>query len=111
MPVPELERRASSTSPGASKTSLPYPSFSKAHSKEAVGSRDNVANPRLSYYTPDPTDLEQGKKQSEENGPNNITGAAPQVRRLHTWTDLKGGKSRSPGKGGAQEVGLAESGR
>ena len=76
MPVPELERRASSSSPNASKTSLPYPSFSKAHSKEAVGSRDNVAN-RLSYYTPDPTDLDQGKKQSQEDGPNNVTGVAP----------------------------------
>ena len=77
MPVPELERRASSTSPGASKTSLPYPSFSKAHSKEAVGSRDNVVNPRLSYYTPDPTDLDQRKRQSEEVDPNNVVGEAP----------------------------------
>lgn len=77
MPVPELERSASSTPPNVSKTSLPYPSFSKAHSKEAVGSRDNVVNPRLSYYTPDPTDLHQTKKQSEEDGPNNVTVAAP----------------------------------
>ena len=77
MPVPELERRASSSSPSASKTSLPYPSFSKAHSKEAVGSRDNVVNPRLSYYTPDPTDLDQRKKQSEEVDPNNVVGEAP----------------------------------
>ena len=76
MPVPELERRASSPSPNASKTSLPYPSFSKAHSKEAVGSRDNVAN-RLSYYTPDPTDLDQRNQQSLEHGPTNVTGVAP----------------------------------
>lgn len=48
-------------SPVASKTSLAYPSFSKAHSKEAVGSRENVVNPRASYYTPDPTDLDRGK--------------------------------------------------
>lgn len=55
--LPEMERRASVSSPGASKTSLPYPSFSKAHSKEAV-------NPRVDIYTPDPTDLgrdRQGK--------------------------------------------------
>ena len=77
MPIPELERRASSVSPSASKTSLPYPSFSKAHSKEAVGSRDNVVSNRLSYYTPDPTDLDQRKKQSEEDGPNNVAVAAP----------------------------------
>ena len=77
MPVPELERRPSSASPGASKTSLPYPSFSKAHSKEAVGSRENVVNPRVSYYTPDPTDLDRTKSQADANDPNAVTGAAP----------------------------------
>lgn len=62
LPIPELERRVSSSSPNGSKTSLPYPSFSKAHSKEAIGSRENVANPRpVSYYTPDPTDLDRSK--------------------------------------------------
>lgn len=61
MPVPELERRPTTESPIASRTSLAYPSFSKAHSKEAVGSRENVVNPRASYYTPDPTDLDRGK--------------------------------------------------
>ena len=50
--VPEMQRRPSPTGPSA------YPSFSKAHSKEALGNRENVANPRLSLYTPDPTDLE-----------------------------------------------------
>ena len=64
VPESKSDRVAPSDSPMASKTSLPYPSFSKAHSKEAVGSRDNVHNPRLSYYTPDPTDLEQDKKQN-----------------------------------------------
>ncbi|MDI1493487.1 MAG: hypothetical protein OHK93_005277 [Ramalina farinacea] len=67
--VPETrsDRNTPSDSPLASKTSLPYPSFSKAHSKEAVGSRDNVAKPRLSsYYTPDPTDIEQGTKERDE---------------------------------------------
>ncbi|KAI9674398.1 MAG: hypothetical protein M1817_001736 [Caeruleum heppii] len=53
--VPELRRRESPTAesgPSDSKTSLPYPSFSKAHSKEAVG-REASAEP----ITPDPTDL------------------------------------------------------
>lgn len=66
MPIPERERRDTSNSPLGSKASLPYPKFSKEHSREAVGSRENVANPRLSYYTPDPTDLEQAK----DKGPN-----------------------------------------
>ena len=77
--VVEIERQSSSDSPkpsnpSTSKTSLAYPSFSKAHSKEAVGSRDNV-NVRLSYYTPDPTDLNQREKiASAQQEP---TGAAP----------------------------------
>lgn len=39
-----------------SKTSLPYPSFSKAHSKESVGARDAV-RPALNLFTPDATDV------------------------------------------------------
>ncbi|KAL8814291.1 MAG: hypothetical protein Q9223_006472 [Gallowayella weberi] len=79
LPKPELERRSSSnpTTPLGSKTSLPYPSFSKAHSKEAIGSREDVINARLSYYTPDPTDLDKrNAKQAEQAAPMN-TGAAP----------------------------------
>ncbi|KAL9126682.1 MAG: hypothetical protein Q9217_004311, partial [Psora testacea] len=64
IPESNSDRITSSDSPLTSKTRLPYPSFSKAHSKESVGSKDNVAKPRLSYYTPDPTDLEQGKTQN-----------------------------------------------
>ncbi|KAI4122386.1 MAG: hypothetical protein LQ347_006516, partial [Umbilicaria vellea] len=67
MTVPELQRRASSTSPGTSKASLPYPSFSKAHSKEAVGSREDVIKPRLDLYTPNPTDLDR-RKQDQKDG-------------------------------------------
>ena len=77
MPVPELDRRDTSTSPLGSKTSLPYPSFSKAHSKEAVGSRDNVVNPRLSYYTPDPTDLDKGKGEGLGVSIQNVAGVTP----------------------------------
>ena len=73
MPVPELERRPTIDEPIASKTSLAYPSFSKAHSKEAVGSRENVANPRTSYYTPDPTDLDRGKGSTTEAKANDTT--------------------------------------
>ena len=77
MPVPELEGTDSSHSPHGSKTSLPYPSFSKAHSKEAVGSRENVGNNRLSYYTPDPTDLDKGKENEPENALPNPPAVAP----------------------------------
>jgi hypothetical protein len=57
--VPELARTTSA--PGAtSRSSLPYPSFNKAHSKEAVNSRDDVRLPtekKSSPYTPESTDV------------------------------------------------------
>ena len=62
MPIPELNRRADS--PNTSHISLPYPSFSKAHSRESVVSRENLATPPpKNGSTPDQTDL-----QEEENG-------------------------------------------
>ncbi|MCJ1263773.1 hypothetical protein MMC22_003643 [Lobaria immixta] len=77
MPIPELERRATSNSPHGSRSNLPYPSFSKAHSKEAVGSRENVVNKRMSCYTPDPTDLDRTQTESDNGGKPNTTGAPP----------------------------------
>ncbi|CZT46545.1 uncharacterized protein RSE6_06984 [Rhynchosporium secalis] len=62
--VPELARTASA--PGAtSRGSLPYPSFNKACSKEAVNSRDDVRLPatsKASPYTPESTDLGSNDK-------------------------------------------------
>lgn len=58
MPIPELNRRLES--PNASHTSLPYPTFSKAHSREAVGSAEDVVlRSRKNVFTPDPTDLQE----------------------------------------------------
>jgi hypothetical protein len=57
--VPELAR--TSTAPGsASRNSLPYPSFDKAYSKEAVTSREDIrttVKDRKSPYTPESTDV------------------------------------------------------
>ncbi|KAL9610947.1 MAG: hypothetical protein Q9167_004389 [Letrouitia subvulpina] len=104
LPKPELERRSTSnpTTPLGSRTSLPYPSFSKAHSKEAVGSRENIVN-RLSYYTPDPTDLDQRKEKEKDGDPENtVTGAvAPPSPPLTTDpipTDTKSTSSPSASK-------------
>ena len=75
--VPEMERRPSGSL--ASSTSS-YPKFSSKHSKEAVGSREDVVNPRLSLYTPDPTDLgseQRGKRTTERRYPSAGVGAAP----------------------------------
>src|ERR1700753_3590422 len=60
---PEMDRRPSATSGDAK---ISYPSFSRAHSKEFVGSRENVVNPRLSLYTPDATILESDVKIKRE---------------------------------------------
>lgn len=77
IPIPEPEQRADSNSPRGSRSHLPYPSFSKAHSKEAVGSRENVVNNRVSYYTPDPTDIDRPRTESDDGGKPNTTGAPP----------------------------------
>lgn len=57
--VPELSRTASA--PGASsRSSLPYPSFNKSFSREAVNSREDVKPPakrETSPYTPESTDI------------------------------------------------------
>ncbi|KFY20258.1 hypothetical protein V493_07711, partial [Pseudogymnoascus sp. VKM F-4281 (FW-2241)] len=60
--VPELSRTASA--PGASRESLPYPSLSKAHSKDAVYSRVDLNNPNV--YTPEPTDIEAHKARGSQ---------------------------------------------
>jgi hypothetical protein len=62
--VPELARTASA--PGAtSRSSLPYPSFNKAHSKEAVNSREDFRAPfknKANIYTPESTDVGSREK-------------------------------------------------
>ncbi|OBT49270.1 hypothetical protein VE00_00275 [Pseudogymnoascus sp. WSF 3629] len=60
--VPELSRTASA--PGASRESLPYPSLSKAHSKDAVYSRVDLNNPDV--YTPEPTDIDAHKARGSQ---------------------------------------------
>lgn len=58
-----------------SRASLPYPTFSKAHSKEVVGSRDRLDH-GLSILTPDPTDVDSAKEKTGSSGkdmPNGTT--------------------------------------
>ncbi|PYH96884.1 DNA glycosylase [Aspergillus ellipticus CBS 707.79] len=61
MPGVDSASRSGTASFLESRTSLPYPSFSKAHSKEAVG--------KPGIPTPDPTDLTEGGKEGT-NGDN-----------------------------------------
>ena len=64
--MPLRDERRSSTSPSNGKPSFPYPAFSKAHSKEAVGSREDLQQTRASYHTPDPTDLVDADEATEK---------------------------------------------
>lgn len=78
--VPELSRTASL--PGSSsRSSLPYPSFSKAHSKEAVS-----ANARVNVYTPDATDLGAGGSASIRHRSMDNLDA---VKGMHAQTDTR----------------------
>ncbi|KAI0201824.1 hypothetical protein F4808DRAFT_99807 [Astrocystis sublimbata] len=64
--VPELSRSAIS----GSRVSLPYPSFSKAHSKEAVHSKDDLgtSGQPADLLTPDPTDIgSANRRRSKSN--------------------------------------------
>ncbi|KAI0419077.1 hypothetical protein F5X98DRAFT_90835 [Xylaria grammica] len=66
--VPELNR----TSIAGSRVSLPYPTFSKAHSKEAVHSRDDLrtSSRQGDPLTPDPTDLgSENRRRSKSTEP------------------------------------------
>lgn len=74
MPGEAVTDKSTSTSELESKTSTPYPSFSKAHSKEAVGSREAL-RPTLNIFTPDPTDLEASKERRPSREP--VIGEAP----------------------------------
>lgn len=89
MTVPELDKLPVSDSPYGSRASLPYPSVSKAHSREVVGSRDNIANHRLSFYTPNPTDLAGSHAESVAPGQQNATGVAPPSPPLTTVEPAK----------------------
>lgn len=68
MPEVESVSRSGAASFLESRTSLPYPTFSKAHSKEAVWPRDDVDR-KIDILTPDPTDLaDEGKGKTDPKG-------------------------------------------
>ncbi|PGH03991.1 hypothetical protein AJ79_07224 [Helicocarpus griseus UAMH5409] len=89
MPSADSNSRPSSTSfLESSKPNIPYPSFSKAHSKEAVGSRENIGQHKVDILTPEPTDIttrdEADKDGKAKGGENTPTGAETASRRHST---------------------------
>jgi hypothetical protein len=83
-----------------SKTSLPYPTFSKAHSKEAVGGRDAL-KPSLNIFTPDPTDLATPK---DKRPSRDATGGRAPPSPPLTSVDQNGGSRSASAKGVASET-------
>ena len=78
--VPELARTAS-TPGSASRTSLPYPTFNKAFSKEAVTSREDIrttVKDKANPYTPESTDVgseAKARSKSTDQFPQGATAA------------------------------------
>ncbi|KAF2112265.1 hypothetical protein BDV96DRAFT_525024 [Lophiotrema nucula] len=77
--VPEMERRGSLGSPNASKTSLPYPTYSKNHSKENIYSKEEAPDRKRSPFTPEATDVGDAAQHKERVGPR--SGSMPEPAR------------------------------
>lgn len=76
MLVPEMERRKPSTAQPRPST-LPYPSFSKAHSREAVNGTDEGSRSKPDPITPDSTDI--GNVQPPKSAPPRTTRPTPKT--------------------------------
>ncbi len=69
--APEMERIPS----GEDRPKTSYPTFSKAHSREAVASREDIFTTKDAPYTPDATELGHEKQRRRSSMP--VSGAAP----------------------------------
>lgn len=102
MVVPELERRSATGSEVKPRTS--YPTFSKAHSREAVGSRsrEDVDSPRPPSRTPETTELSDKEKRRRSEPSNNrtppsppLTADEPEIRRSGSGSSMKHAADRA----------------
>lgn len=66
--MPEVESAVRSETPSilGSRTSLPYPSFSKAHSRQSLWDKDDDGIRKVEVVTPDPTDVVDGEGNKEK---------------------------------------------
>lgn len=82
------------------RASLPYPSFSKAHSKEAVLSRDDISSQtHASLLTPEPTDVGEEERRSKSAELSRNQSASKKAGRPPTppETDVSADKRRGDG--------------
>ena len=78
--VPEMDRRTSGSGGVEARPTSSYPTFSKAHSREAVGSREEIGSTRSGPHTPEPTDLGQENDTRRNSTPANASGPMPSRR-------------------------------
>ncbi|TKA76169.1 hypothetical protein B0A55_03070 [Friedmanniomyces simplex] len=95
MVVPEMERRPASGSSSEVKPRMSYPTFSKAHSREAVGSMEDVRNTKP--LTPAATDMSPEKRRNSTPAkpPTNpppsppLTADNPDIRRSGSGSSIR----------------------
>ncbi|KAK1069790.1 hypothetical protein LTR74_004669 [Friedmanniomyces endolithicus] len=95
MAVPEMERRPASGSSEEVKPRMSYPTFSKAHSREAVGSMEDVRN--IKPMTPAATDVNREKRRNSTPAkvPTNpppsppLTADNPEIRRSGSGSSFR----------------------
>lgn len=93
--IPELQRRTSSGSAVEQRVAIPYPNFSKAHSKESVRSADDLT-PKPALFTPEATDLGHGKGSTDAYTPrSHQRGVSPQAPPSPPLTAMEEGVGRS----------------
>ncbi|RDA89409.1 hypothetical protein CP532_6162 [Ophiocordyceps camponoti-leonardi (nom. inval.)] len=89
----DLTANLSSMTLNKPRISMPYPTFSKAHSKEAVRSRDNLSPKRPSNPpTPEPTDVGDGRRSRSASKKS----SRPPTPPTPPETDLSADKRRAP---------------
>ncbi|KAK1031608.1 hypothetical protein LTS16_017930, partial [Friedmanniomyces endolithicus] len=95
MAVPEMEHRPASGSSEEVKPRMSYPTFSKAHSREAVGSMEDVRN--IKPMTPAATDVNREKRRNSTPAkvPTNpppsppLTADNPEIRRSGSGSSFR----------------------
>ncbi|PHH90171.1 hypothetical protein CDD83_4330 [Cordyceps sp. RAO-2017] len=103
----DLTADLSNMSMNKQRISLPYPSFSKAHSKEAVHSRDDVSTKRPSNPpTPEPTDYGADDHRSKSAGPSRKSSTSKKSARPPTppETEVSADKRRAQQGRGVEGV-------
>ncbi|PNY29439.1 Uncharacterized protein TCAP_00651 [Tolypocladium capitatum] len=104
----DLTANLSKISSDRQRISLPYPTFSKAHSKEAVTSREDVSTKRRSNpLTPEPTDLGDDERRSKSAELPRRSSASKKSCRPPTppETDVSADKRRAEQQGPGDEEG------